>query len=249
MSGGLDRGLELLELLAQHKELRAADLVDRLGVSRATAFRTLVTLERKGYVEQVGERRGWRLGSAVAELAAAVDSDDLARHCAPALADLHRQTGETINLAVFSRRRVNYAATVASRFPLHMTTVVGEEVPLHCTAIGKAILAALPDDEWPRLLPVDPYPALTPNSKLTLKTLSPDIADARKVGWALDNEECEISGVCVAAAILSPAGRPVGAISVSSVAGRFPEPHREIVGASVAAWCDRISDQLEAARS
>jgi DNA-binding IclR family transcriptional regulator len=248
LSNALERGLDVMELLTEHKELRAADLVDLLEVSRATAFRLLVTLEKRGYVEQAGERRGWRLGPAVNDLAAAAGSDDIAALASPALADLHHQTGETINLAVYSRGRVMYTATIESRYPLHMTTTVGEEVPIHATAIGKAILAALPESDWRRVLPAEPYPAFTPNTKRGLEDLVQDLEHARREGWSLDLEECELSGVCVAAAVLAPTGHPVAAISVSSVVGRLDEQQRQEYGHAVKSWCDRISEGISRAQ-
>jgi IclR family acetate operon transcriptional repressor len=115
---------------------------------------------------------------------------------------------------------------------------------MHSTAAGKAVLSALDEDQWVRLLPPEPFPELTPNTRRTASALSRDIKESRKRGWTLDDEESELSGVCVGAPILAPDGRPVAAISVCSVAGRLPAELRPALGLSVKAACDRLTHDL-----
>jgi DNA-binding IclR family transcriptional regulator len=244
VSNALDRGLDVLEILANRGEARVAELVTELDVSRATAFRIMVTLEARGFVEHVPERHVWRLGRTIGELAGALDSDEIVRIADPALSDLRAKSGETINLATIHRNKVVWAATRESGFALRMSTVIGEVVSIHSTAIGKAILAVLPEQEWARMLPAEPYPALTPNTRTTLAALRKEVELTRTRGWSLDDEECELSGVCVGAAIVGASGRPVAAISVSSVAGRLTESEREPLGRAVADWCARVSREL-----
>jgi IclR family acetate operon transcriptional repressor len=246
MSNALERGLDVLEILANRGEAKVVELVTELDVSRATAFRIMVTLEARGFVEHVPDRHVWRLGRTIGELAATLDSDDLVQMVDPALADLHAMGGETINLATIHRNRVIWAATVDSIHALRMATTVGETVAIHSTAAGKAILSALPEAEWGRFLPAEPFPAATPNTRRTTAQLRSEVAAARERGWALDDEECELSGVCVAAPIIGRNGRPVAAISLSSVTGRFPPADRPRVGEAVAAWCAKASAQLSA---
>lgn len=249
MSNALERGLDVLEILAERGDARVAEVMEELGVSRATAFRLMVTLERRGYVEHVRGERVWRLGHAVGELAAGLDSASVIHLAAPALADLRAATRETVNLAGLHRNRLVWDASFDGAYALRLSTTIGEDVPVHATATGKAVLSALPEGEWPRLLPPEPFPALTPNTRQALAELRPDILAAQQRGWALDEEESEINGVCVAAPITGRDGRPVAAISVSSVTGRLTAETRPATGRAVQNWCDKISVELRTAQN
>ena len=249
MSNALERGLDVLEILAGRGDARVTDVMAQLGVSRATAFRIMATLESRGYVEHVREGRVWRLGPAVAELAAGLDSTSIMQLAAPALADLRATTRETVNLGVLHRSRLVWAASFDGAYALRLSTTIGEDVPVHATATGKAVLSALPEEDWARLLPPEPFPALTPNTRRTFDELRPDVQACQVKGWALDEEESELSGICVAAPVTGRDGRPVAAISVASVAGRLTPEIRPSVGRAVQTWCDKISAELRTARS
>ncbi|MBA2695127.1 MAG: IclR family transcriptional regulator [Actinobacteria bacterium] len=246
MSNALERGLDVLELLAGRGDVRVIDVMDALEVSRATAFRILATLETRGYVQHVRDQHVWRLGPSVGELAVGLDSTSIMQLAAPALADLRATSRETVNLAVLHRNRVVWAASFDGAFALRLSTTIGAVVPLHATAIGKAILSVMPEEHWSRLLPPEPYPALTPQTHRTVAELRPGVRACQVEGWAVDEEESEVSGVCVAAPITGRDGRPVGAISVSSVAGRLTVDARPPVGRAVQGWCEKISAELRA---
>jgi len=245
VSNALERGLDVLEYLADHSTARVSEIMTNLGVSRATAFRIMLSLESRGYAEHVREEHVWRLGPSVSALASSVDSSSLVQLAAPALTDLHQESGgETVNLAVLQRNRVIWADWREGTHALRLTTTVGESAPPHATAVGKAILSVLPEVEWSRLLPPEPYPHVTTFTRRHLDQLRVDVEECRARGWALDEEESELSGVCVAAPILGRDDRPVAAISISSVAGRMPADVRPVRGEAVARWCAQISAQL-----
>lgn len=244
MSNALERGLDVLEFLAARPSTRVTEVMEMLGVSRATAFRILVTLEGRGYAVHNAEAHAWHLGPSVGSLASSLDTGSIVTVAAPALTELHRLTSETVNLAVVRRNGIYWGSVLEGTHPLRLRTTVGESVPPHATAVGKAILSTLDESEWPKLLPPEPYPMITPNTRTTFDELAPEIRICRDRGWALDEEESELSGVCVAAPIVSQDGRPVAAISVSSVAGRMPRETRESFGESVVRWCDQISAEL-----
>ncbi|WP_157249575.1 IclR family transcriptional regulator [Nonomuraea typhae] len=241
MSSSLERALDALELLAEGQETTLAGLAKRLGASRATVHRLLAVLQARGYVRHVPETHEYRLGPALNDLTARSDSGSLVSLAAPVLAELSGLTGETINLAVLRRGRIVWADTVDAVHAIRLTTTLGERVPPHATAIGKAVLAALPEAEWGALLGREPYPRLTPSSCTTLAALRPALDEARACGYALDEEESEIGGICLAAAVLGRAGRPIGAISVSAVAARLPRTQWRQVGEAVHEACARLS--------
>ncbi|MEU4726307.1 IclR family transcriptional regulator [Nonomuraea dietziae] len=245
MSGSLERALDALELLAEGRHTTLAGLARRLGASRATVHRLLAVLQERGYVRHVPETHEYRLGPALTDLVARSDAGSLVSLAEPAMAALSTLTGETINLAVLRRGRIVWADTVDAVHAIRLTTTLGERVPPHATAIGKAILAALPKSEWEALLGPEPYTRLTEATRTTLATLCPDIEAARADGYALDQEESELGGVCLAAAVLGRAGRPVGAISVSAVAVRLPRQRWAQVGEAVREWCAQVSERIQ----
>jgi len=242
--GSLDHGLDVLELLAERGTVKLVDIAAALGVSRATAHRLLVVLQARGYAEHLPELHSYRLGSGTAGLAARADLSSLPRLAKPALAALHALTGETVNLAVLRRGRIVWAATMEAHYAIRLTTTLGEVVPAHATAIGKAILADLPTLEWVGLLGSEPYPSLTPTTRSTLAQLRADVDAARAAGYATDDGESEVGGVCFAAAIVGRTGQPAGAISVSGVEARLPTTEGHRIGPIVRDWCDRISAEL-----
>ena len=177
-------------------------------------------------------------------LAERSDTSSVLRLAAPAMAELRASTGETVNLALLRRGTIVYAAIFDGVHALRMQASVGAVVPAHATAIGKAILAALPPDRREALLPPEPYPAHTANTITTRQELTRELTSVRSRGYAVDNQEEEIGAACLAAPILGSDGRPLGAISVSGLAARLPERDRPELGALVARWCGDISAQL-----
>src|SRR5262249_56191029 len=121
-------------------------------------------LEGRGYIERAPGSRGFRLGMAIQALAERAGSSLLATLATPALAELSLATGETVNLAVLSGGRIVYAATRDGTHVPRMPATVGQDVEPHATAIGKAILSALPARERAALLGPSPYPAFTPQT-------------------------------------------------------------------------------------
>lgn len=244
MSNSLERGLDILELLASRGELRLGEVVKELGTSRATAFRMLATLQSRGYVEHVRSGHIYRLGSAVKGLAAQSDASSIVDLAAPAMEHLRAATSETINLALARRGRIVYGAILEGAYALRMAATVGTDVPPHAAALGKAVLASLPLGRREAYLPAEPYPAFTDRTITQRSGLEEELALTLVRGYAVDDEETEVGAACVAAPILGSDGVPVAAISVSGLAARMPDEKRLALGREVQGWCARISTEL-----
>ncbi len=240
----LNRGIDLLEVLAERGSVRLAELPEVLGASRATAFRVLKTLEERGYVEHVRNERAYRLGPGSVILAARSQTSSIVRLAGPAMADLRDATGETVNLALLHGGRLAYVEILDGRHALRLSVSPGQEAPLHSTALGKATLAALPPEEGKRLLGGEPYPSYTDRTIKTWEELSADIETTRARGYAVDVEEMIVSAACVSAPLVGRSGYPVGALSVSGLVDRFSEDRRQEMGERVTEWCRRISNEL-----
>jgi len=121
---------------------------------------------------------------------------------------------------------------------------VGQEAPLHSTALGKATLAALPPERAKALLNAEPFPRYTEQTMTTWQELSADIEATQARGYAVDQEEMILSAACVGAPIMGKANYPVGPLSVSGLATRVDGDRRAEVGDRVVEWCRRISAEF-----
>lgn len=240
----LEHGLDLLELLAARGEARLAEMAEALGTSRATAFRVLTALKARDYVEHDRPARRYRLGPALRTLAAHADLSSVEQLAGPAMADLRNSTGETINLAVIRGGRIVYASIFDGVHALRMRPTVGEEVPPHATALGKAILAALPPEQREALLGHEPYVAFTERTIVGRADLWQELERTEARGYAVDDEESAVGSACIAAEILGGDGVPLGAISVSGLAARLPQQARPPLGRAVRRWCEQLSARL-----
>ncbi len=244
MSNSLERGLIVLELIAARGDVRMAEVAEELGISRATVFRILAALQNHGYVEHVRADRSYRLGPALGALAARSDSSSVIDLAVLAMAHLRVMTPETLNLALLRRGRLVYVSIVDGVHLLRMSATVGDEIALHATSLGKAVLASMPPAQQEPVLSAEPYPAFTPRTITRRRDLERDLALTRERGFAMEEEEQEVGAACVAAAIPGRRGSPIGAISISGLATRLPEPMRSTLGGELRRCCDRISAEL-----
>jgi DNA-binding IclR family transcriptional regulator len=240
----LNNGLDLLELLAQRGEARLAEAATALGVSRPTAFRLLAALQARGYVEHLARERTYRLGPQVQTLAAGSDCSGLIRRAAPAMSALRDAHGETVNLAVLRRDRILYEEIFEGSFALRMSARVGDELPPHATALGKVILSLCEPGQRHAVLGEAPYPGYTKRTITDREALDRELLRTSARGWGSDYEETEVGAACVAAAIVSRDGRPLGGLSVAGLAARISRRDLQGLGREVAAHCASISAEL-----
>jgi IclR family acetate operon transcriptional repressor len=240
----LSRGIDLLELISRKGSVKLAELPSLLGSSRATAFRVLRTLQERGYVEHVRSEHRYRLGPGAAVLGARSRASLIMRMAEPAMAELRDISGETVNLALFQGGRLVYVEILEGVHAMRMSGSVGEEVPLHSTALGKATLTALQSEVAKSMLGSEPYHAYTPNTHTTWESLSRELETTEARGYSVDSEEMDVGAMCVGAVILDRHSYPVGGLSVSGLAARFPSAERERIGKRVLWWCQRIGEDM-----
>jgi IclR family acetate operon transcriptional repressor len=157
------------------------------------------------------------------------------------MAALYSETGETVNLATVQRWRIVYVSILDGIHALRINSEIGQEVPPHATAIGKAILAALPPDERGVFLGKEPYVAYTDRTITTRKELDQDLLRCVRRGYATDDQEVAIGSICIGAPIVGSDGYPLAAISISSIAARLPRKEFPPLGRMVRSWADQIS--------
>jgi IclR family acetate operon transcriptional repressor len=129
-------------------------------------------------------------------------------------------------------------------FALRMSGSVGQTAPLHCTALGKAMLAWLPATEAESLVGEEPFRQNTDRTLTTWSALGAELAGVRHRGFAVEVEEMDVGASCIGAPILNAHGRPVAALSVSAFIARMGEKDRAVNGELLVQWCRRISHAL-----
>ena len=214
-SGGvqsLDRAFALLEHMADAGgDVALSELAVRSGLPLPTIHRIVRTLVASGYVRQLPSRR-YGLGPRLIGLGEAA-SRMLGEWARPQLAQLVDQAGETANLAMLDGDAVVYVAQVPSRHSMRMFTEVGRRVPVHCTGVGKVLLAQLPPAQVHAMLTRAGMAAQTPHTITDPDRLARELDRVRHQGYAVDDAEQEVGVRCVAVAV--PGGRSTTALSVS----------------------------------
>jgi IclR family transcriptional regulator, KDG regulon repressor len=242
----LSRGLDILEKLATTDELGlgASAIADAVALDKATVTRLLRTLIETGYVRQDQVTRRYRLTGKILRLAQGVAiSLDLQRIARPHLKALRDRVGETAHLGVMEDLAVDYVDKLEAANSLQLVSAIGQTMPLHSTALGKAIIAALPEDEREAKYKKMQFEARTERTIRTVAEFREEIRRTQVRGYAIDDRENEPLGTCVAAAIVGADGRPVGAISVSGPHFRV-ERHLGELGKQVMATAAQIAWEL-----
>jgi IclR family transcriptional regulator, acetate operon repressor len=213
----LNRAFALLEhMAAAGGDVALSELATRSGLPLPTIHRIMRTLVGSGYVRQLPSRR-YALGPRLIGLGDAA-SRMLGEWARPHLAELVDQVGETANMAVLDADAVVYVAQVPSRHAMRMFTEVGRRVPVHCTGVGKALLAQLPAPAARALLGRAGMAARTPHTITDPDRLARELDRIRHQGFAVDDGEQELGVRCVAVAV--PGGPSTTALSVSGPQAR-----------------------------
>ncbi len=213
----VDRAFELLELVADAGgEATLSQLAEASGLPQPTIHRLLRTLIAGGYIRQQPSRR-YSLGPRLIRLGETAGKV-LGSSARPHLTRLRDLTGETSNMAVLDGDQVVYVAQVPSPHAMRMFTEVGQRVDLHCTAVGKAVLATLPPTESDRILSRITMSPRTIHTITDPAVIREEIDEIRTKGYAVDDGEQEIGVRCFAVAIPNAPTR--AAISISGPQAR-----------------------------
>lgn len=224
----LRKALAILDAFAaSERPLTVAEVAIRAGVTRPTAHRLVQTLIADGYLAQ--DPRDGRIspGYSVLQLAGTLlDANMLRLESLPHLENLARACGERANLGILHRNRLLYLAGVEKPTLPTIYSRFGKTATAHWTALGKAILAHLPEAELAAHLAAEPLAAKTEKTITDEAVLRKELAEIRRQGHAVDREEHIPGTFCVASAIIVD-GRPIGAIGVT---GRSLDALTEHVG-------------------
>ncbi len=233
----LSRAMRLLEVLADGKPRKLAELSEAIGISQSTTFRLLATLMSYGFVEKEDRSGGYHLGLTCLELARAYyDSNDLRLTALPELEKLRDASGETVHLGILDDMQVVYLEKLHGLHAIGlMTSRVGGRSPAYCTGLGKVLLAWSDPEVVRTHFSRNALVAYTAHTITDLSDLMQHLAGIRARGYALDCGEHEPEVRCVAAPIFDIGGRVVAAISASGPAGRLDplDKNRDLIDLTV----------------
>lgn len=217
---GDDRLNAIGKLVAVVESLATESKVSRIaratGLATSTVHRILQSLVQVGWAHEDDEH-GYMLGARLLAIAArADDATFLVRKATPFLRELRDASGDTVHMATRRGDEMIYVAKLDGRKAYQMRSHVGLTVPLHCTAVGKAILAAISPDEVRAAMGRTGLPARTEYTITDLDTLLDHLKAVRARGYATDEQENEATIRCIGAVILGQGDVPLASVSVSS---------------------------------
>jgi DNA-binding IclR family transcriptional regulator len=239
----LSKGLGLLETLAAESDLSLTELAERLAESRTGVFRLLRTLQERGYVEQHGASKRYRLGLHAWEIGCrAVRRTGVVEAGQPILRWLSHVTGETAILAALRELDVLYLDVVWGPGPLRVCTEPGTRAPAYASASGRAMLAHRPD-VLPRVLDAA-LPRITPQTVSTPAQLRRRLAEVRRTGAAVSRGERREDITSAAAPVFDRHGQCVAAVSVAGPATRMRDEKLDEVTRRVRKAAQELSAKL-----
>lgn len=215
----IDRACAILKCFDRGVRLGLMDICSQVGLHKSTAYGILNALAANGLLTKDSDGK-YQLGIELCRLAANVDQD-IRSLGLPHLRQLLAKTGETVNLVIPDDTHVIYIEKLESPQAMRICTYIGMRVPMYCTAVGKAILAFLPEEEASDILDRSMLVKKTEHTITSKEALLRQLAEIREAGYALDREELEYGLVCVAVPILSSGGSPIAAFSCSGPAQRM----------------------------
>ena len=219
----LEKALALLEILANSsKGMTPRDLAQALGTAKSSTHCLLLTLERCGYLERNEDTHRYMFGLKLYSLANLALSRIKVRDiAAPSLQSLVSATRMAAHLAIFELDEAVLVDKVESPGIVRLATWIGKRMEMHCTGLGKALLAHLPESELDRLIKNHGLPRHNENTITSPRKLKEQLAQIRKLGYSLDDEEDEVGLRCLGAPVFDHSGKVVAAISVAGTTAQI----------------------------
>lgn len=239
----LERALEILELLSSSRSgMALPEISNQLQLPRSSVHCLLLTLERHGYLHRNERTNRYLFGSKLFSLAnTAINGLELHEVAAPFLQQLMEHTRLTVHLAILERHEAVLIEKVEPPSALRIATWLGKRMEVHCTGVGKALIAYLPDGEIEHLARTHGLPRHNDDTIVSLRKLRDELIKVRRLGYAIDDEEDEIGFRCIAAPVFDRSGGAVAAISISGTILQVREDNSEVLALEVKQAADAIS--------
>ena len=219
----------ILRVLGQNSDgLTIRQISHLIGVPRSTVQRIVQALDNENLVISASATSGARLGPALIALAALTRQFDIAKIAHPIMTQLARELGETISLAVLDNKKAVVVDQIPGVHALRAVSALGNSLPLHCSASGKALLAMLPDEELDAFRGRVSFPAMTRNSIRNWSELARELQWVRQHGFAFDREEHQ-NGICAVGTVIYGPGGEMAAMTIPAPKERFVAMEKKLV--------------------
>ncbi len=239
------KALAILDLLSDGEKRSLSDIARELSLAKSTASNLLETLTAERVLERNRESGLYSLGIRLIELGYCTQTGhELVRIAAPFLRGLNQRFDETVHLVLLDRDEVLYIDCIESHQRLRTYSVIGVRAPLHCTSVGKAILAFLPDSEIRRIIIRKGLPSFTSHTITTEERLWKEIKLIREQGFAIDDMEHEDHLRCVGAPIFNVEAKVFASVSLSGPAERNTLKRLESIAPALLEATTEISHRL-----
>jgi IclR family transcriptional regulator, acetate operon repressor len=223
------RAAEILRALEGSKGMSLGQLAGRVGLPKSTVQRIIAALDYENFVVAASPGGSLRLGPALVRIAHSIRFP-IAETARPYLRELSEKTGETVDLAVLDGDKAVFVDQIPGSHRLRAVSAIGVSFPLHCTANGKAMLAAMDNEQLGRLKKRMHLAAFTENSMRSWKNLDQELLKIRKTGIAYDREEHSIGISAIGTAIIGFEGE-IAAITIPIPTVRFVKKESELTKA------------------
>ncbi|WP_271007762.1 DNA-binding transcriptional regulator KdgR [Paucibacter sp. B51] len=214
----------ILQALSERSETGISELSVRLAMPKATVYRFLQTMMTLGYVRQQADSERYGLSMKAFELGAKAlqypDLVDLAKHHMQMLAD---KTGETVHLGTLIDSEIIYVHKIDSRHTLGMYSKIGRRAPLHCTAIGKVLMAWEHPERRDRILDSAEFKRFRDKTIVERGPYLAELERVRAQGYGEDREEFDDHIRCLGIPIFDRLNQPIAGMSISFPTFRYDE--------------------------
>jgi IclR family transcriptional regulator, KDG regulon repressor len=234
----------LMSFSGEEDELGITALASRLRLAKSTVHRLAATLAGAGFLEQNVETGKYRLGLALFELGALVRRRmHVANEARPLLRELLEKTGETVQLGIVDHYNVLYIYEMESRRAIRMAAAVGGRAPLHCTAVGKILLAHQPKEYVKEVFDLG-LAVYTPKTVTKREAVLDILAEARARDYAIDDEESEQGLRAIASPIRNYSGAVIAALGLAAPVQRMTKKTLQTTVPTVIEAANAISARL-----
>ena len=241
----LDRGLQLLRLLAREHRITLSNIAMQAGMPPSTAHRLLTTLQRHRFAAFDEDAQEWMIGVEAFRVGSEfLNRIDLVEASRDILQHLMSETGETANLAIAEDGDMVFVSQVETHNPIRAFFRHGARSPMHACGAGKALLAQLAQEDIERLLRRKGLPEFTSKTLTKPPLLFTELQTTRTRGWAYDDEERYAGMRCIAAPVFNAYGNAVAGISVSGPTARFTEQAISLFSTAVRKAADNLTERI-----
>ncbi|TCP19289.1 IclR family transcriptional regulator [Scopulibacillus darangshiensis] len=221
----VDRALDIIKIVSSNKEgCGVTEIANQIDINKSSVYRILVTLAQHGFIEQDESSGKYKIGYSFLEISSSLlESIDIRSEAMPFLKELESETDEVVHLVVYDQGEVVYIEKLEGNQTLRTHSKVGRRAPMHCSAVGKAILSHQTPAEVAEIIKQNGLPKHTDYTITNKGRFLQELDDIKTKGYSLDLEENEYGIICIAVPVFDYLGKVMAAISVSGPSIRMSE--------------------------